>query len=63
MERLEASASFAELAWMSEEQRHSWNLLELISFDMCKNTAVPMIVMLDHSKVDIEVPDTSMETM
>ena len=43
-----ASASFAELAWMSEEQRQSSKLLEPGSFDMHKNAAAPMIAMLGH---------------
>jgi len=30
---------------------------------MCKNAAVPMIVMLDHSELDMEVSATGMETM
>jgi len=30
---------------------------------MHKNAAVPIIVMLDHSEIDIEVSDTGMETV
>ena len=32
------------------------------SFDMCKNTAAPIIAMLDHLELDTEVSDTGMET-
>jgi len=42
---------------MSEEQRQSSKLLESRSFDMCKNAATPMIAMLCHSELDIEVSD------
>jgi len=38
-------------------------LLEPRSFDVCKNAAAPMIVMLDHSELDMEVSDVDMETM
>ena len=47
---------------MSEEQRQSLKLLEPRSFDVCKNAATPMIVMLDHSELDTEVSDAGMET-
>ena len=47
---------------MFEEQRQSWNLLELRSFDMCKNAAVLIIVMLGYLEVDTEVSDAGMET-
>ena len=63
LERSEASASFAKLAWMSEEQRQSWNLLELRSFDMCKNATTLMIAMLDHLEVNIRVSDADIETV
>ena len=63
LDRSEASASFAELAWMSEEQKQSSKLLEPESFDVCKNAAVPMITMLDCSELDMEVSDTDMETV
>ena len=46
---------------MSKEQRQSSKLLEPKSFDVYKNTTAPMIAMLDHSKIDIEISDTSME--
>jgi len=58
-----ASASFVELAWISKEQRQSSKLLELESFDACKNAAVPMIVMLGHLELDMEVLDIGMETV
>jgi len=29
---------------------------------VCKNAATPMIMMLDHSELDIEVSDVGMET-
>ena len=32
------------------------------SFDVCKNAAIPMIVMLGHSELDMEVSDVGMET-
>jgi len=32
------------------------------SFDACKNAAAPMIVMLGHSELDMEVSDVGMET-
>jgi len=32
------------------------------SFDACKNAAAPMIAMLGHSELDIEVSDAGMET-
>jgi len=38
-------------------------LLEPRSFDTYKNTAALMIVMLDYSKVDIEVSDAGIKTM
>jgi len=37
-------------------------LLEPGSFDACKNTAVPIIAMLDCSELDTEVSDASIET-
>jgi len=33
------------------------------SFDACRNTTVPMIVMLGHLELDIEVSDADMETV
>ena len=37
-------------------------MLELENFDVCKNAATLMIVMLDHLEVNIEVLDIDMET-
>ena len=37
-------------------------MLEPRSFDVCKNTAVPMIAMLGRSELDTEVSDASIET-
>jgi len=48
---------------MSKEQRQSSKLWEPGSFDVCKNTAAPMIVMLGCSELDTEVLDAGMETM
>ena len=62
LERSGVSASFVELAWMSEEWRQSSKLWELGSFDTCKNAATPMIAMLGCSELDTEVSDTGMET-
>ena len=47
---------------MSEEQRQSSKLWEPGSFDICKNAAAPMIVMLDRSELDMEISDAGMET-
>ena len=47
---------------MSEEQRQSSKLLELGSFDVCKNAVTPIIVMLDYLELDMEVLDVGMET-
>ena len=33
------------------------------SFDVCKNTAAPMIAILGYSELDTEVSDAGMETM
>jgi len=38
-------------------------LWELGSFDVCKNTAAPMIVILGCLELDIEVSDAGMETV
>ena len=38
-------------------------MLEPGSFDVYKNTTVPMIVMLDCSEINMEVLDTGMETV
>ena len=47
---------------MPKEQRQSSKLLEPRSFDVHKNTAAPIIVMLGHSELNMEVSDTGMET-
>ena len=47
---------------MSKEQRQSLKLWEPKSFDACKNAAAPMIMMLGHSELDMEVSDADMET-
>ena len=62
LERSGASTSFTKLAWMSKEQRQSSKLLKPRSFDVCKNVAVLMIVMLDHLELDMKVSDASMKT-
>ena len=48
---------------MSEEQKQSSKLLELRSFDTCKNATTSMIMMLSHSELDIEVSDAGIETI
>ena len=57
LKRLEAFANFVELTWIFEEQRQSLKLLKPRSFDTHKNATVLMIVMLDHSKVDMKSND------
>ena len=47
---------------MFEEQRWSLKLLEPGSFDVRKNAAAPMIVMLGCLELDMEVSDAGMET-
>jgi len=37
-------------------------LLELRSFDICKNVIAPMIAILDCLEFDIEISDAGMET-
>ena len=63
LERSEASASFVQLAWMPKEQRQSSKLLRSKSFDSYKNAVTPMIVILDHSDIDMEVSNTNMKSM
>ena len=63
LERSGVFVSFAELAWISKEQRQSLKLLEPGSFDACKNAAAPMIAMLGCSELDIEISDAGMETV
>jgi len=48
---------------MPKEQKQSSKLLELGSFDVCKNAIAPIIVMLGHLEINTEVLDTSMETV
>ena len=48
---------------MSKKQRQSLKLCEPGSFDMCKNATVPMIAILGHPELDIEVLDTDMKTI
>jgi len=48
---------------MSKEQRQSSKLLEPRSFDVHKNTVIPMIVILGHLELNIEVSDAGMETV
>ena len=63
LERSGASASFVELVWMFKEQRQSSKLLESRSFNMCKNTAVPMIAILGHLELGTEISDADIETV
>ena len=63
LERSEVSASFVKLAWISKEWKQSSKLLELRSFDECKNAAVSIIAMLNHSKIDMEVSNVDIKTM
>ena len=37
-------------------------MLESRSFDVCRNTTAPMIVMLGYSEINIEVLDVGIET-
>ena len=62
LERLGASTSFVELAWMFEEWRQSLKLLEPRRFDAYKNATTLMIMMLGCLKLDMEVSDIDMET-
>ena len=47
---------------MSKEWRQSSKLLEPRSFNVCKNAAAPIIVILGHSELDIEISDAGIET-
>jgi len=47
---------------MSKERRQSSKLWEPGSFDACKKAVAPMIAMLGHSELDMEVLDAGMET-
>ena len=46
---------------MYKKQKQSSKLLKLKSFNVCKNIAVLMIVMLGHLKLDTEVSDVGIE--
>ena len=48
---------------MFKKQRQSSKLCEPRSFDVCKNTAAPMIAILGHLELDMEVSNTGIETM
>jgi len=48
---------------MSKEQKQSSKLLKLRSFDVWKNATTPMIAMLGHLELDMEVSDADMETI
>ena len=48
---------------MSKKRRQSSKLCEPRSFDVYKNTVVPIIVILGHLELDMEVSDAGMETM
>ena len=61
LKRSRASASFAELVWISEEQRQILKLLEPRSFNMYKNAVAPIIVILGYLEVNIEISDISIE--
>jgi len=47
---------------MSEERKQSSKLWKPRSVDAHKNTAAPMIAMLGHLELDMEVSDAGMET-
>ena len=38
-------------------------MLDSGNFDICRNAAVLIIIMLGHSKIDIEVSDIGIETI
>ena len=48
---------------MSKEQRQSSKLWEPGSFDVCKNAAALMIMMLGYLELDMEVLNAGIETM
>jgi len=48
---------------MFKEQRQSLKLWEPGKFDAYKNAAAPMIVMLGHLELAMEVSDAGMETV
>ena len=61
--RPEVSISCIELAYMFKEWKKSWNLLEPESFDVFKNDIAPIIVILGHLEVNIEILNASMKTI
>ena len=63
LKRSEVSTSFVELAWMSKEQRQSWNLLEPRSFDVYKNAAILMMAILGYSEIYTEISNIDIETI
>jgi len=48
---------------MPKEREQSLKLLEPRSFDACKNAAAPIIAMLGHSELNMEVSDAGIETV
>ena len=48
---------------MFKEQRQSSKLLKPGSFDVHKNVVAPIIVMLGHSELDIEILDVGIKTI
>jgi len=46
---------------MSKKQKQSWNLLKPRSFDMYKNIAVSMIIILGHLEVDTKILNIDMK--
>ena len=62
LERSGASPNITGLAEMSEEWRQSSKLLESGSLDMHKNAAAPIIAMLGHPELGVEVSGIGMET-
>ena len=48
---------------MFKEQRQSSKLLKPGSFDVYKNVVAPIIVMLGHSELDIEILDVDIENV
>ncbi len=52
-----------EFAQTPEEQKHIWELLKYGSFNMWRKAIVLIIGMLDCSKIDIEISDSSIKTV
>ena len=48
---------------MSKKQKQSSKLWKPRSFDVHKNAAAPMIVMLDRLELDMEILDVGIETV